>query len=296
MKKALIIKTGRRETFAPSILATPSLGDVLRTTVLLRTLSEFEIDWVTSSEAAPLLREHPRLGRVYLEGDAIPWAEFDLILNLESDDLWFSAFASSPAEKRGFLDRESVDLLGRKESSISWSQALFRLAVVKGEDATPWIASSFVRPYAPVEIGLNWATGPKWPTKSWPKEKWDDLHDRLSRRYSVSWQRGFNSLDEYIDWIASCRTLVSTDSLGLHLAVALGKKVVALCGPTSASDFSVGPEGIVLSPASFAFECAPCLSPICSRELSCMQSLSVGRVESAVGSLIEPGREFEATA
>jgi heptosyltransferase-2 len=54
--------------------------------------------------------------------------------------------------------------------------------------------------------------------------------------FSVDWQQGLNNLYDYIDWINSCKKLVTNDSLGLHIALALGKPVVALFGPTNAKE------------------------------------------------------------
>ena len=45
----------------------------------------------------------------------------------------------------------------------------------------------------------------------------------------------FQHLDDlhgYMDWINTCRVLITNDSLGLYLGIALGKKVIALFGPT----------------------------------------------------------------
>jgi heptosyltransferase-2 len=39
-----------------------------------------------------------------------------------------------------------------------------------------------------------------------------------------------------MDWIHSCRVVVSTDSLGLHLGLAMDKWVVGLFGPTDPSE------------------------------------------------------------
>ena len=64
--------------------------------------------------------------------------------------------------------------------------------------------------------------GSKWPTKAMSKYKWEQLYNKLeSLGYKVDWQRGLNSLKEYIDWINSSRIIITQDSLGLHLAMAL---------------------------------------------------------------------------
>jgi heptosyltransferase-2 len=75
-------------------------------------------------------------------------------------------------------------------------------------------------------IGLNHKVGGKFPGKAWP------FFDRFfSENPQYSWQEGDN-LQDYVNWINSCEVLVTNDSLGLHLAIALGRKFVALFGPT----------------------------------------------------------------
>jgi len=42
--------------------------------------------------------------------------------------------------------------------------------------------------------------------------------------YTFSMQQGMDNLHLYMDWINSCRLLVTNDSLGLHIALASEKK------------------------------------------------------------------------
>ena len=82
------------------------------------------------------------------------------------------------------------------------------------------------------DIGFNWVVGTKWLNKAWPKSHWKKLEGLLKRNYSISWQEGLGDLFEYMDWIHSCHLIVTNDSLGMHLAIALKKKVVVFFGPT----------------------------------------------------------------
>ena len=43
-------------------------------------------------------------------------------------------------------------------------------------------------------------------------------------------------MQEYMYWIGSCGKIVSTDSLGLHIALAMEKPLVGLFGPTPSSE------------------------------------------------------------
>ena len=53
--KVLIIKLGYSETMDREISITSSLGDVLRTTVILNYLKSDEVTWVVDEKAFPLL-------------------------------------------------------------------------------------------------------------------------------------------------------------------------------------------------------------------------------------------------
>ena len=65
---------------------------------------------------------------------------------------------------------------------------------------------------------------------------------------------------EYVDWVHSCRTIVSCDGLGLHLALALGKRVVALLGARAAETVPLYGLGTAVTPADGSEEVA-CIAP-----------------------------------
>jgi heptosyltransferase-2 len=242
-RKVLIHKTGRRETFAPSEVSLPSLGDVVRATVLLHAFRDDDVTWVTSPEAMPLLADHPAIARLVAEGESLSPDDHDLVLDLENPGA----------------------AIGARET---WQQALFRLIGREWRGEEYWLGEQTLRAaqaFPPVEIGLNWAVGAKWPAKAWDMSHWRELRDRLAPDHSVSWQRGFNCLDEYVAWIAACDLIVTTDSLGLHLALALRKKVVALFGPTPSHQVYFYGRGTALS--AEASQKAPCVDMISVEEV-----------------------------
>ncbi|HEC61287.1 MAG TPA: glycosyltransferase family 9 protein, partial [bacterium] len=63
MRKVLIIKTGHSETLDPEMGRTPSLGDVLRTTVILHAFQFDKVTWLTDEAAYPLLRDNDLINR-----------------------------------------------------------------------------------------------------------------------------------------------------------------------------------------------------------------------------------------
>lgn len=83
------------------------------------------------------------------------------------------------------------------------------------------------------DIGFNWQVGPKWKSKQLPEENWKQFESALSGKYKICWQQGMDNLEAYIDWLSSCRLIITTDSLGLHLAIALGIPVISYFSVTS---------------------------------------------------------------
>jgi ADP-heptose:LPS heptosyltransferase len=157
-------------------------------------------------------------------------------------------------------------------------------------------------------VGINTGAGSRWPMKQWPVERCVELVRRLARNDSLRLVlfggdeevernrmikriagKGLidtgchNSLRQFMALVNLCDVLVTADSLGLHVALGLGKKVVALFGPTSAAEIDVYGRGIKIVPDS---ECACCYLRQCDREPSCMDEIDVESVFDAVTKLI----------
>lgn len=84
--------------------------------------------------------------------------------------------------------------------------------------------------------------------------------------------------------VASCGAVVSGDSLGLHLAIALGKPVVAWFGPTSHGEIDVRGRGVrVLADVP----CRPCWQSRCDRPVKCFRQLPWAEFDDAVDSVCD---------
>ncbi len=294
MKKILIIKTGLSETFVEHDSTTPSLGDVLRSTVLLAAFADAEVSWLASTESASLLSLCSGISHLVFDFTDVRTRAYDIIVNLETDRRALEVFRASKAkEKFGFINPERERLCGSVDqvwpalilaSHMTWQEGLYRLIgrEWRGEEyglsAEPEGRPQF-------DVGLNWAVGAKWPTKSWRKESWKKLSNKLSSQKTVSWQQGFDSIEEYVEWISSCRTVITHDSLGLHLALALKKKVVAIFGPTPREQVYLYGRGLALRPPASEFPCAPCWKTVCPKSVTCMDVLSVNEVYAAYAEL-----------
>ena len=310
-EKVLIIKLGYSETLDNEVSNSSSLGDVLRTTVLLHLYKDAEVKWLVDEAAVPLLSGNPYVDQILPYNMTsvlqLQTEHFDTVINLEKVP-GICALADSINAWRRFGFRfhaqsgkvmsydgshqvlticSNIEL--KRQNGKYWQEALFEIVEEK------WKGEKYVlghRPHSKVvhDIGLNHKVGNKWPTKAWPMTKWNGLCDMLtSKGYSVSWQQGLTDLYEYMEWINSCRTIVTNDSLGLHIAQALGKNVVALYGPTIATEVYMYGQGKALTP-DCQCEHMPCLSPKCRKKTPCMEFITVEKVMLALEE-VAPSRE-----
>jgi heptosyltransferase-2 len=304
-EKVLIIKLGYSETLVGEISRKTSLGDVLRSTVLLARYKDAHITWLVDEKAIALLKGNPYITRIMpydLTSVLQLRAErFDTVINLEKV-AGICAFADSLTAWRRYGFRFDPDAgeakaydgsqhvlemcINEKEKLSNkkyWEDFLFEMVGGKWQGEIPVIG---YKPSSEVtyDIGFNFNVGEKWPIKAWPTEYWKELETLIRSRYSVSWQQGLKSIEEYIEWVNSCRLLVTNDSLGLHIAHALDKKIVALFGPTLSSEVYVK-NGVKLLPEK-DYDCLPCLSTVCLKERPCMYDIKPATVLGQIEKLL----------
>lgn len=294
-KQVLIIKTGYSETLDQYTTGAVSLGDVLRTTVILHLFppETHAVTWLTDQKSLALLKDNPFIDRILTVNPFTPYqlmAEwFDIVVNFEKEPGICVVADKIPAWRRyGFRfdpqtrmaqaydHADEAIIMGndpsfKRQQAKSWSAMLYEML------GAEYAGQNYVLGYRPQtevinDVGLNHQVGVRYPLKRWPDAQWQALHDTLQTQgCSVSWQQGENDIETYIDWINSCKVLVSNDSLGLHIALALGKKVVSVFGPTLSSEIEPVDNLVKLLPnpiceCDFAAACckrsAPCISTI----------------------------------
>lgn len=246
--KVLILKTGHSETLDPEISQHASLGDVLRSTVILHPFRQEHITWVTDKVAYPLL--HGLVDRLLVwdfeTALQLLFEKYDIVVNLEKSpsvcalagriDAWQKygfRFDDIAGEARPYKD--SIGAWGaciepeEKATHSPWQATLFEMIGME------WSGEQYLLGIKPTtemvkgRIGLNHKVGGKFPGKAWP---WfNDLDGEIGGLKGTCWQEGDN-LQDYVNWINSCEIIVTNDSLGLHMAIAMGRKFVALFGPT----------------------------------------------------------------
>lgn len=296
-KKVLIIKLGYSETLDPEIGVVPSLGDVVRTTPLLTSIKQIypdsHVTWLTDSKAAPLLDGIPQIDRLLVWDSFVPYQityeEFDVLINLEKvPGICAIADQIQAWQKFGFrFDRRAgtfmayaggeeafllcVDSRSKRENPKPWQQVLVEMIGGTWSEQ-PYILPAILHAETEYDVGLNYLVGSKWPDKAWPIQNWEELAGALQNKgLTISWQEGKNDLKEYMKWISSCRLIVTCDSLGLHLALGMEKKVVVMYGPTSENETFLYNRGKAL--VSEQAQCRPCFSSSCRRERGCLEDI-----------------------
>lgn len=151
-------------------------------------------------------------------------------------------------------------------------------------------------------VGVNTGTGRAFPTKSWPKDHFVKLGRLLAGRKDIGLlllggpdetklnQAVIKScpglinpgtsleLRQFAAVISALDLLVSADTLGMHLGIALGKRTVALFGPTCSQEIYLYQKGEKLSAGA---NCSPCYKTFCPDPV-CMTGLTPESVRDAV--------------
>jgi len=223
---------------------------------------------------------------------------------------------SSSAQK--WLEMSAFDDV-KKANTKSYQQIMYEILGLDIPVETPMInitekdrtkiaAKDFVKniiSQKPV-IGLNVGVGTKWPSKGWPLKRWQDLIEKLgSDKYNLLLLGGpeeltitdqlkaeykylintgcDNSLLEFSAIVDLCDLVITSDTLALHIATALEKKIIALFGSTSANEIELYGKGIKLSSAD---GCKCYYKKYCSQEMSCMEKIKSEMVIEAISTLL----------
>lgn len=81
--------------------------------------------------------------------------------------------------------------------------------------------------------------------------------------------------------VAACDVVVTGDSLGMHMAIAQKKQVVAWFGPTCAHEIDLYDRGVALKTQS---PCSPCWKRSCEKSIMCYDQVSLKEIVDAVES------------
>lgn len=154
-------------------------------------------------------------------------------------------------------------------------------------------------------LGINTGGGGRWQYKKWTFEGYVGFIELMKERYpevgivivggpeEVELNRRImqavgpkvvdagcdNSLGEFAAVINTFDVFLTSDSLGMHMGVALGKPTVVFVGPTSPWELDVFGNGDIVHSD---IECLVCYLSRCDKTVTCMNTLSPQYVLSKV--------------
>lgn len=203
-------------------------------------------------------------------------------------------------ELKFFRNRKTYQEIIHEVAELPYARDEYVL--VLPEDAGEKAARFFQRrriPRGKPVIGLNTGAGAKFATKQWPLENYVRLAGLLTRKLGASVcllggprERNFNravarrvrsavydtgadnSLPQFAGFLSRMDAIVASDTLGLHLAIALKRKVVALFGPTCPQEIDLYGRGVKLFAGA---DCAPCYKAACP-DVRCMKAITPAQV------------------
>ncbi|MDD5066879.1 MAG: glycosyltransferase family 9 protein [bacterium] len=294
-RKVLIIKTGYTEILeqVQSNTTIVSLGDIFRTTAILHLFKNDEVTWLVDEKGIPLLKKNPYINRILIYNlNAVLQLQhenYDIVINLEknngicalSDSIkaWQRyGFRFDPVSGETEAYEKSYEALYisnnpniKRTSGKHWLQILYEML------GREWKNQNYILGYKPrskvtYDIGFNIHVGSKWPNKAWSLENWKKLESMIRDKYSYIYQQHLDNIEKYVDWINSCRMIITNDSLALHLAIFLGKKIIVLFGPTY--DESHSAPGLVKLEPRLTLKCRPCMRGTCKYPKKCIDHIT----------------------
>ncbi len=283
-KSVLIIKHGLNDSCGQPISQGVRFSDVFRSTCLLEDFKGYEVTWITSEAAHDLFLDNHLIDRLIIVEKAshlvpVSLGDFHTVINLENSRDWRHFAAQVLAQHRyGFMGSSAMSSVA--SGRHSFQESLYRHL------GREWTGQRYCLGYRPrseaiYDIGFNSLAVPELPIVNWPEKNWHQLYHRLKEDYAISWPRAMDDLQNYMEWIASCRLVLSPDTLGLYLAIAMQKKVVALVGAAAPEELYLYGTGCKLHPAS-SFGCPACELGRLHLPHTCMEEISVEMVHSAV--------------
>jgi len=200
------------------------------------------------------------------------------------------------------VNRKSVSQIQCEEFRLDYKRDEYQLCLSAEEE-------EFCRRYrqeheldaSSLVVGLNTGCSELYPNKKMTVDQHVDLIDRLShvpdvkvllvggpedtlRNAEILRRSGgkvlstptTEGLRRGICYVNLCDLVVTGDSLGMHMAIALRKQVIVWFGVSCHAEIDLYERGIKLIPESL--ECSPCWKRECPYNLECIQMIDLNRI------------------
>ena len=239
-------------------------GDVLRTTILLNEFKNDNIYWLTSFKNIDILNSKLIKKLFFIENISKDYysIEYDLVVSLNEEypfkeDVKYKKIIgvkkdlSYTKDSSYWFDMSLISKYGieksnelKKENKKSYNQILIEMI---GKN---WKKQKYNFNYIPInsnKIGLIKSTNGIWKSKKW--NGFDELYNILKKNYDVSFLGLKSTIKEHINDINNCGLIVCPDTFGLHVAIALEKKVLSIFNCTSPHEiYNYGTLTKIISP------------------------------------------------
>lgn len=220
-------------------------------------------------------------------------------------------------ELKFHMNEKSAQQIVTEACALPWNGERYHLRLsssVRGKVRARWAALRGPLADGVRLIGLNTGCGPAFATKAWTREhmasfvrlvaRRDDLailllggprerelHDfLLAEAGDLAGRKVFDSgtdnpLDTFFGWVSLCDGVATSDSLAMHVAIALQVPVAVWFGATCHQevDFHGLGEKLVSD-----FTCSPCYLKECPKPVFCMSEIRPDDVLAALLRAMEP--------
>lgn len=224
----------------------------------------------------------------------------------------------SGPEARQWLEMSAFDDIKKKNKKTYqyWMSRIVGLKRADYEIFTPLLktsiakANAFAKKYGLVGraiIGINPGAGKRWKLKKWTDKGFITIIKEFASRgskvvlYGGSDEKELiaslikrsggkaisagtdHSITDFFALLNLCNLLITGDTLAMHAALGLKKKVIGIFGPTSSAEIELYNRGKkVITPKS----CACCYLQVCDKKPTCMDMIEPETVIKSVEALI----------
>lgn len=261
---------------------------------------------IVSSRLATLARAPEKRGFVLDDAGKL------LPLNEEAER-WYRMGLNDALKKQNQRTYQSI-LLGIAGLPVSEHPIVWEISPAEAAFASAFATRHGLHE-GELRIGMNTGAGGRWRWKKWTDEGHVELIRAIVARHPDARillyggpeererNKGLaqlapgrlvdtgtdNTLRQFGALVNLCDVMVTGDTMALHLASALGKRIVALFGPTSAPEIELYGRGTKVLPE--AMSCLGCYRSDCDVRPACMQRISVHQVMAALENELSSIRE-----
>jgi lipopolysaccharide heptosyltransferase III len=329
------------------IIKTAALGDVLRTTSILKPLKnrypDANIYWLTKKNAFPLLKNNELIDKTLILEQGINGLDikFDLVISLDDEEnvcklaskidkekligayydhindrctytkdaeQWFGMGLLRPKEVGGLEKANEL----KKYNKKTVQEHLLEILSLEKKDHDIILnldkkETKFGKDFAEKNniakedcvVGLNTGAGGRWQLKKMDIEQAIDLANKLDRlglkvlllggpkekerndeikkrvNFDIIDTGTDNTLMQFASIIDLCNIVITSDSLCLHISLALKKQIIAFFGPTSSTEIEMYGRGKKIVPK---IECICCYKKRCDKNPNCTKLIDIDEI------------------